>query len=889
MADYELSAQLNDDQVLAALKRIDANVEKLAKNGEEAFKRMEAGGTKSAKSLGVLTGASTAVTQKIIEMGSAAARTFGEIVKGAVDSAKALEVTEQSLIGIFQGNEKAALGALKRIREESIRLGVDLTELAPAFLPKVEDLDQFAKIGELVAGLANLDPAQGAAGARLALSEALSGDVTSLRRRFEIDTDPIKQAQAELGELDGLLVGLEEVLRSRGQDFETLGNTAAVTFGQTQAIAEDVQKTLGEPILDALKEDLRELNQFFIENKDSIDIIAGSLGDLLADIADFGGDQLLNFTEGLDLEAIQNLVLDLQNLLAIIEAYAEFREQRPLAGAFDGVRERIPDFIDMKTAVTALIQVIALLDAAVVGSIEGLKGYADIAGRLLSGDLSFSDLNDELLSLGRNVEGAMAESLRGATDTLDGMNQAMAENEQRLADRTAAVKEDTSAGEALADSLLGEKQAAEDAAAAADEYTEAQDKLNAARAEFDTEKERAGADLALKQQRELLDAEIGFAQKREDNARKNAQAIQDIYRKNQQQISNAARDLSRNEEDIARNGARSQIEIEQEAASRRVGIETDFRRELQRIRDRFDFDAQEAIRQNDAIAFLRIQRQKDFELQAASEQREEDIQDAEQQAVDQRQALQQQLQYQIEDARIANQRKLEDLRLSLEAELQEQRIRYGREVQEAQIAEQRKREELRKTFQQQQQDFDTYWNRRLQDLQQKYQREIEITQRYEAQLAKIRSQARANARRAADEETTQRMIENNDERGDRGSRSGRSSSLGNQTPSSGYTPNPTGSPAAALTGAGRRFGDYTPGGIDFLVGEAGPEIVRLPVSGNIIPNHRLKFNPATASQVTNINTRSTNLNLEAMMNLLSPQQLAIVQQLVTQLQMSLYQ
>ena len=904
MADYEFSAKLNATGVEQTLKSMEDWVARLTNNSVGGFGRMEKalleiaksskaveqalsnvnkqipeidkGSKSSAASMGVLSGATAAVVNKLLEMGQAAVRGFAEVIKGAVNSAKILETATTSVGGILGGDPKLALAAMDKIRQESIRLGIDLTELAPAFLPKVEDLDQFAKIGELVSSLATLDPAQGAMGARIAINEALAGDLVSLRRRFEIDITPIREAQAEFGELEGLLVGLEEVLKSRGQDFDTLSKTATVAMNQTRQIGEDVKTTFGEPILDALKEDFQSLNEFLLENKDSIDIIAGSLGDLVADIADLSGDALLGFLEGLDLEAIQNFILEAQNILDIIETIQEVKEQNPLGGLLEGVTENIPDLFDLEIALTAVVQIMGILNATAAAGIAAVSGYFDIITGIASGDISFDQLSEEMDKFNASVKNAASEAIGAANDSLDAMNERIAENTERLNERVEAQNQSNDADLAAADSFLANQQALQAEAKAAEEAAAAQEKYNDARAEYEIDKERAAADLALKQQRALLDAEIEFAQKREDLARKNAAAIEDIYRKNQQKIVEARTDLRRDEEDIARKGARSQIEIEREAANRRVEIETDYRRELQRIRERFDFDAQEAIRQNDAIAFLRIQRQKDFELGQAQTQRDEEIQDAETSAIEQRQKLQEQLQFQIEDAKIANQRKLEDLRASLELELQEQRIKYARDIQEAKIAEDRKRQELARTFQRQQQDFQTYWDRKLQDLIRNYQREIQIIQQYEAQKARIMAESRARARAAAEAASADSILLQN---------------YGNS-----YTPNPNAQQEANSADSvllqnysGRKFGGRMSRDVPYLVGENGPELIKLDSGATAYPNYRLKFNPSTNGAITNItNTRQTSFNVDALMSMLSPQQIAIVQQLVNQLGMSIY-
>lgn len=893
MADYEFTAKLDDSQILAALAKIDNSINKIGQTGDSAFGKVSSGSKSGAAGLGVLTGATTAVVNKLLEMGQAATRAFTEIIKGSIDAAKTLETTEASLTGILGGDSSAALAAIDKIRQESIRLGVDLTELAPAFLPKVQDLEQFTKIGELVASLANLDPAQGAAGARLALSEALSGDVTSLRRRFEIDVTPIKEAQAEFGELEGLLIGLEEVLKSRGQDFATLADTAGATFNQTKQIAEDAKTTFGEPILDALKEDFQALNQFLLDNKDTIDVLAGSLGDLVADIADFAGDNFLNFTENIDLEKLQEFILGLQDGVARAQAFADVLGNFKTDNAQQSIGELLFSVENLNNVLETATKLLAIVQLGQFAT--SFDGIQQIEAGILSGDIkNFEDV----LRLAEDQTGAIAN----ATQALNDQNAAIAENHQRLQDRINDQNESNEADLAAANAALAAKQQLEAETKAAEEAASAQEKYNEARDDFEIDKSRAADDLALKQQRALLDAEIEFAQKREDLARKNAAAIEDIYRKNKQRISDAAIDLRRDEEDIARKGARSQIEIEREAANRRVEIETDFRRELQRIRERFDFDAQEAIRQNDAIAFLRIQRQKDFELSQAKQQRDEEIQDAETSAVEQRQKLQEQLQAQIEDARIANQRKLEDLRLSLQRELQEQQIKYAREVQEAKIAEQRKRDELARTFQRQQEDFQRFWDRKLQDLIRNYQKELQIIQQYEAQKAQIMAESRARAMLTSRSSLSTRDPNAPRDRANAPSRpTGDGVQIGLPSvptgSNSGYTPQfHAGNPNASdpferfnRTGPGRQFGGRAIKGLPYLVGERGAEAFVPDQNGTIYPHYRLKFNPTTAGAVNNItHTRQTNFNVDALMSVLSPQQIAIVQQLINQLGMSIY-
>lgn len=212
--DYQLSSNLDDSQVLEAIKRIDRNIDQMANRGDKAFRSIGDGAEQSGFKIGAVSGITQEITRRLIEMGRAGVEAFKELVQEAVQTAQANETIRASLVGIFDGSTEQAEAAFGKIRELSRKLGVDLTEIAPAFLPKVEDFAQFEEVAKLVAGLSNLDPTAGASGARRALQEALSGNLVSIQGIFELDTKPIKRAQEELGNLEGLIVGLGEVLET---------------------------------------------------------------------------------------------------------------------------------------------------------------------------------------------------------------------------------------------------------------------------------------------------------------------------------------------------------------------------------------------------------------------------------------------------------------------------------------------------------------------------------------------------------------------------------------------------------------------------------------------------------------------------------------------------
>lgn len=767
-------ATLDDDEILAALKRIEERFETVAQEGDKAFNGAAGGAAKAGVQIGIASGLTQELVGRLFDLGRQALETFGQIVQGSANVARQNEITRASLVGIFQGSTEQASAAFDFIREESRRLGVDLSQIAPAFLPRVENLEQFSRIAELIAGLANLDPEQGQAGARLALTEALSGDVLSLRRRFEIDTDPIREAQEEFGELEGLIVGLDQILAARGQNFEQFANTATANLGRVRQFGVDLQDQLGQPILEVFNEALIRLNSLLQENETDFQLIAGAIGDVVALGTELVTSGIFDFAEGLDTERILDFIqeagafLDLlssvgQSLAASGQLVANFFDLLDgSVGTFTSFNEASSEagveLFNLNKAFRAALQLVGLFNAAIAGSSAIASTFIGNLDELIKGERSFAEIAGEAAERGR---AAAQEQIQQTNELLAQNEEVQRSFEEREAARREAAEASSEAGRQNVDDTLSAERATEELAEAQRELAEAQAEVNAEREKFDTEQERRAAELALKQERELLDLQVRFAQQREDLARRNAERVADILTRNQQRITDASRDLARDEQDILRNNVRQREDIERESAQRRVEIEEDFRRELERIRARFDFDAQEAIRANDAIAFLSAQRRRDFEIAQAQSGRRENISEVGQSGRQRREELNRELQRELQDARIANRRKLEDLQTSLQRELEAQRVNFARDLQEQTIAEQRKREALRLSQERQKQDFDRFWQNRLADLQRNLQRELELIQQAEQRRRSIERRAnrtgpqRSGTNESDDEEETE--------------------------------------------------------------------------------------------------------------------------------------
>lgn len=805
------------------------------------------------------------------------------------ETGKEFDNLKAQLTAVFEGAPQAADAAFERIRKISRDYGFDATELARTFIPEVSSLDQLEEITKLGAALARFQPEQGATGARIALQGALEGTpegLRSLQRRFEIPQSSIKriqELQEELGAVDGLIVGLSQELERTGRSLEDLGGTFDVQLGKAQEFFRDIQGVAGEPIVDSLIEEFGTLNELLNENEDEISIIANAFGEAIGRIITLLGNLAESFLEGMDKEKALELADAIRQLGLGIESIV-----KQLAGGFetDGFEAVLTIVEKVSAAVNGLAIAMAQLKPTIAyissisqqlrdagAGIDGPGGLAASTGLALS-QLDLSEAQDAYNQAAVESLGVLTE-LALETNRVAGANRDYADS----------LDDVNAAGAAAADGILSGRQAAEELAGLEADALAAQQTVAEKTQEFLIDKERARMDLIKKQRRAEIDLEIELSEKRQDIERKNREKIQDIYLKYSRRVQDAALDLSRDEEDIARKYARKQEDIDIEAADKRIQIEEDFRRKMEEIRRKFEFDAEEAIRANDALAFLRIQRRAEFEIQEAKDQKSEETATVTEEAQKQQTELARLRQQEIEDAQVANQRQLEDLRIRLQQELQDQQINYQRELQELAIYSERKRAELRLNAQRELEDFNETWSRRLEDLQRNLQKELEMIRQFEAQKAQLMAQGARAARAAMEAASADRVLLQNYGGGLMGY-AGRNPII--DTPTNRLQAAGADKVLLQNYGGGRRFGGPVFPGRRYLVGENEPEIFSPGVSGTISPLRKtlnsLLYSPRVAgAQSSVVNNRETNIDLSMLdPSHFSPQQLQIVRNVVLQ-------
>lgn len=651
-----------------------------------------------------------AVTAALLKMGQMATQAFLEITKQSVQAARQFEVTEAQFIQIFKGKEDLARYALGRIEEMSAEFGVDLTgAFARTFLPQVSSIEEFEHLAQQAS---TLQASLGKSGdeAAQALQQALAGHFRGLQDNFKITADQIdliKRYQEELGPLDGLLKGLDEIFAATGRSWDTFGSILdRVIRGITQRI-EHLRRTFGAPIADQLNGLLGRLEDFFRDNGELINSLLTESGQIVANFLKFSGEGFEGVVSEADLDALYRLLDALDRLAIELAAFSGDTE----AGSFGFILDMITSMVDRTQE-----------------WVRHLRETYDLFMNII--EILREAESNPLMALAAASPGTLlAEAASRAVDRSAEVDAQMQQSQ---------IERESKRGTSPASDLEDEADAALAASAAYQEYSrrlaeakEAQAKWQEVMAEFDADQSARFADILLERDRKHLDLLIENAERYQDMVREDAQKRIDIWSDYYDKLEDIALDGERDLEDAQTKFNRAGEDAERENAREIEDINRKHIDKLKDIRARFDFDAQEAIRNNDAVALLRIRRRMQFELSQTEESTARQRDEAARNAEERRERIRIQLQREIEDASLAQQRKEADAAVGRDRELAAQDVALAREQENLVIWEARKRAELQRSYDQQIQDYNTAWVRRIETLRRQYAIELQIIMEFE--------------------------------------------------------------------------------------------------------------------------------------------------------------
>lgn len=867
-ADYIVT--IDTDGVTKRLRDVNGRFVAMGKTGDDAMKKIGKSGLDLSHVMkGAVGGAFTALTGAALEFGRVVVGAFAQAIKSSTQAAIEFDVTRRKFISLFEGQEGQAEAVMDRIGQRAASLGIELNEalsLSRAFIPDVKGTgDPLGALDDLLVGvraLAEEDPVQGIMGARFAIDEAMSGSLRSLKTRFEFtkaEIDILKDAQAELGDVVGTIQGINRVMERRGVDVEALKGTFTQALGEMQFAVSKLSIELGKPIADKLTESMGELGVVVNEKSDDLQLLAGSIGDVVANVIDFISTNVIEFLDDFDVAGFREAIEAFGKLVNQALVLADILLNLEIG---EGVFEDISRLFDkLGEALETLNKIVAFVQA-VTGSLDSIGG-----------DFETLKLGDfELL-----VPKSFAESILDSASAMEKGNQRLQENADALDLRTKKLNTDTDAALAEAEAFLKQTDATDEAAAALA-------KLGVTEKEWSAIQQEAAR--ALEKRGEL---EKRFSQERADNARRSLQAVSDIEDDFVRSVLKAGIDLGRNGREMALKHGAERAEAEKGLRQELIRIEHSYQQELDRIARDTTRGLESAELKQDALAFVETLRQQEIAQEEAGVTRRESEEEAKLGLDERLVDLEESQAMERATLQRSYQDKLEDLEISLIEEFDQQQLADDRKLEQQALSEERRitaaNEGMVKRLDKLTEGLDEEVAAVIRAEAAKLVAVEEFAAQAQAALTTLAAQAEAAAMRAG------RGV------GPRPPGPGRASRVA--AGSEGLHLPLAGRGLGGRVTAGmryrvgelgiegylprRQFGGDAPKGGPMLVGELGEELFIPPTSGSIVPNNQIG---AFLGGVGTTNNSSTEINYAPQFQLsnpalLSPQQAAQTRSIAT--------
>jgi hypothetical protein len=694
-----------------------------------------------------------------------AKRGFTTLIKESIDARKEMELTEAQFTAVFRGNDEAARAAIERLKALSLELGQNVLQVGRAFLPLVNSLDQLEDIVKVSVALSRFQPEQGILGARIALQEFFAGETRSLQRRFEVDAATIARMKDAIGEegVAGALRVLDEWLQTTGRSVETFADLFQTSIGRVREFIRQLTEVTGRPIVDDLNEQFQSFFDLLEERQGVLERLAAGLGLVIGEVAGIAGIEIEEFFERqLTDEQVDRMI---EAGEAVAEVVARIITK---LGGIEETGDIIADFLELiekvsnalvtldkvTTAASDSWNIFSAIGASVLSIFDDILFVGRETGEAVEGTTTLIDkftialghLNGviqgtigyfgRMLRAVDNMAGGVetwTEALQAAVDLglsryrseVEDAERAVRDHVDVTEDEIKAVLDTGEASEWAANQILKLREAVKNTAEEEEKLLEIQEKVTKAVNDFNISANLRFPKILTEAQRDRLDAEIDNVRKLIDIEREHNDKIESINQKFTEETIDAAQELSDKEQDIIRDHSQKVSDLEKEATKARLKQQENYLDELRRLRMRFDFDAQEAIRRNDAVGLLRIRRRQALEEALLRDRRNDEIDDLDDTLAERKEKLDQGLEREIQAARITAARKLRDLKIELDRQLEAQDENRRQDIENSAIAEERKRNDLSIALDRELEDYQTWWDERARITTERIDKEIE--------------------------------------------------------------------------------------------------------------------------------------------------------------------
>jgi len=628
----------------------------------------------------------------------------------------------------------------------SRRLGVDASGIVSAVLPFVKNIDELDPFAETITELLSLsalggDPKDQASAIRSAIDALVEGNARSIKQIFELTSgeglDEVI-AFAQSGDTFSALERLGEITAGRGVEFETFTETTSRQLGVLRENVRLLQGAYGDAINENFSKFLISINEFIAENSDEIETIVRRLGQFVTEIGNLAGSKLEDFIKNLDLdevdESIKNFINTLKtgkeqfdvfftffktigaaslvpiktlqlfgdtvslvfgNLLhfagvaiaGITEPIQTIRVLLGMAGDdFETFEDRaLFSAENLSEVYRTFIKVVGLVNGVIQGMLaSAITGFEGLKAIFNEDDfVGFAELDKQMQAAGM---AAFTDEIRETQEALTSLDGTVVDIEINT-DRASQDDADKFRLDYLTDAIEETGKEVTAAQRAVDEeLADIQKEFNQAELELQKEHADQVIKLELDLHREIARMKRKHLDDLEKLADDGADDVEDLALKHDRKL-----------EDIENKRSNDELNAAIDSAKKKLDIEEEYLRKLADLRRQFQFDANEAIRQNDAVAFLRLKRKFEFDQEGARIARDRANEDEDGEAADNVQKIRDNAEEARRAADLANRRSEEDLRTSQDRKLEDLQKAWAIQKREFRIREEERRTDLKKT------------------------------------------------------------------------------------------------------------------------------------------------------------------------------------------------
>jgi hypothetical protein len=675
----------------------------------------------------------------VVELGKKAAEAFVQFIKGSVEAAKQIQITDRHLGALIK---RPDLGPAFRdyLLDQSFEVGVDLTgDFARVVVPLTKTTDEIERAANLAGVLTHAFDETTESISR-AFKQAAGGHFRPFQQLFGItpqEIDRIKEYQKTMGELPGVIKGLEEALEFRGLSLESFEGTLQLISGRLNVLRTQVELTVGTPVRDALGKQLQEIFTIIEERGPALQAFFTKVGESAAGMVTRAGDfvqKLIGDVEDQDLVDLGDAFDTLgQKISDTIEAVTKL-----LTTEDRNIVETIEFLIDKLTDLTSkLIRVIDYfenLQAAsdwipdvpfselpestqaqltgeneirykelyIAGKEDRLppdqqgrkdlwKTTIDIAWNAITGKENWDELTDEQIEAMRQAIENVPELGFLEVSVPDEFVREIANAKPVIEETTEAVKDlwNVMSEEDPEDPFVDHIYSIED-------FIKALETLNKAEAKMALDRKQREDDVVIKFDRIELADQLQVSQDRKDLYAENANDLREleydlISDQEKARLEHYDKDIS-----AFTKYQDKLIDIDLKNTEKKIDLEEKFREKLEDIKRRFDLDAEEAIRRNDAVALLRIRRKMRAELEEAKIQHNRSEDDIDKNSDNERETALLAYKRALRDNKTFEDNKLRDLLIAQEEKQAEMRRQLSWEKKTLETEYKRQREERKK-------------------------------------------------------------------------------------------------------------------------------------------------------------------------------------------------